>query len=120
MLIHFAFLLKNNRYKVDKKVVQDIYDGFFNTLEINLREFGYGDTKINKNMKQFNNIFYYILDKIESWQNINNSKKESILTNFLEIKKKPVKLTNYFDRFDIYLKKTPLNCFLKGVINHKF
>ena len=120
LLIHFAFLLKNNKNKDTKKKIQDIYDGFFNYLEINLREIGYGDAKINKNMKNYNNIFYSILNKIILWNDISISEKESMLSKILEIEKKPVKLTNYFERFDTYLKKTPLNCFLKGVINHKF
>ena len=120
LLIHLAFLLKNNKKKHAKTVIQDIYDCFFKNLEINIREIGYGDTKINKNMKNYNNIFYSILDKIEKWNEITKEDKESMLLNLLEIKKRPIKLTNYFERFDTYLKKTSLNCFLKGVINHKF
>ena len=120
LLLHFAFFLKNNKNKSIENINQEIYDVFFNNLEINIREVGYGDTKINKKMKIYNNLLFSILDKIEPWNDITTSEKESMLSNLLETKKKPVKLTNYFDRFDAYLKKTPLNCFLKGVINHKF
>mgnify|MGYP001324897277 FL=1 len=120
LLLHFAFFLKNNKDKATKKNNQDFYDGFFKYLEINIREIGYGDAKINKNMKNYNNILYSILDKIDPWNEISFLEKESVLSNLLDTKKKPVKLVNYFERFDKYLKKTPLNCFLKGVINHKF
>ena len=120
LLLHFAFFLKNNKKKSIENINQEIYDVFFKNLEINIREVGYGDTKINKNMKIYNNLLFSILDKIEPWNDITTSEKESMMSNLLETKKKPVKLTNYFDRFDAYLKKTPLNCFLKGVINHKF
>tara|TARA_Y100000590_G_C15306840_1_gene858588 strand:- start:141 stop:614 length:474 start_codon:yes stop_codon:yes gene_type:complete len=120
LLIHFAFFIKNYKNKSTKKKIQTIYDCFFKNLEINLREIGFGDTKINKNMKNYNNIFYYVLDKISLWDERSIYEKESIISNLLEIKKKPLKLTKYFERFDTYLKKNPLNCFLKGVINHKF
>ncbi len=120
LLLHFAFFLENNKNKESKNSNQDIYDGFFKYLEINIREIGYGDTKINKNMKNYNNILFSILNKIRLWNEISLSEKESFLSNLLQTKKKPAKLANYFERFDTYLKKTPLNCFLKGVINHKF
>ena len=51
-------------------------------------------------MKNYNNIFYSVLDKISLWDESSIYEKESIISNLLEIKKKPLKLTKYFERFD--------------------
>lgn len=120
LLFHFAFILKNYKKTENKKIIQHVYDNFFKNLELNMREIGYGDLKINKSMKNYVNLFYSILNKTTSWNKIDNAEKESILSYYLEIKKKTSKLSDYFNRFDDYLKKTPLNYFSKGVIKHNF
>ena len=40
-------------------------------------------------MKIYNNLLFSILDKIEPWNDITTSEKESMLSNLLETKKKP-------------------------------
>ena len=47
-----------------KKFDQDAYDFFFNNIENNLREMGFGDVSVNKKMKELNKIFYDILLKL--------------------------------------------------------
>ena len=55
IFIHISFLftkLKQNNQKVIYKVFyQKMFDLIFNRIELNMREIGYGDTVINKNMK---------------------------------------------------------------------
>ena len=56
------------RLKRDKKKTHEFSQNFFDytmrQIELNLREIGYGDVTINKNMKDFVNIFYDILLKV--------------------------------------------------------
>ena len=120
LLIHFAFFIENTKKNENKSKTQSIYDFFFKQLEVNLREIGYGDSNINKNMKIYINNFYNILSKIVEWEKLNIEEKESIISNTLGISSKVTKLTNYFDRYFNYIKKTSLICFSKGVIKHKF
>ena len=120
LLIHFAIFLKNIKNKESKKDTQIIHDTFFQQLELNLREIGYGDTKINKSMKSYINYFFNIIDQIAHWENLSNLEKESIIAKILNSKKGTIKLVDYFNRFDNYLKKTSLILFSKGVIKHKF
>ena len=120
LLLHFAFFLKNIKENEDKKKVQKIHDTFFNQLELNLREYGHGDVNVNKNMKIYKNNFFNILNQIISWDALDFKEKESIISNSLSVKSKVDKLVDYFERYSNYIKKTSLNLFLKGVINHKF
>ena len=120
LLIHFAIFLKNIKNKESKKLTQSIHDNFFHQLELNLREIGYGDSKINKSMKSYINYFFNIIDHISNWDDLNDLEKESTLVKILHTKKRTLKLVDYFTRFDNYVKKTSLILFSKGVIKHKF
>ena len=61
-----------------------------------------------------------ILKQVISWDTLDYKEKESIISNSLSVKSKVDKLVDYFERYRNYIKKTSLNLFLKGVINHKF
>ena len=45
----------------EKNNQQDIFDFFFKQIELNMREIGYGDTTINKNMNFLIKTFYKVL-----------------------------------------------------------
>ena len=51
--ISIIFIILNIK-KFDKSISQKIFDFFFSEIENNLRELGYGDTKINNEMKKVN------------------------------------------------------------------
>ena len=116
LLFHFAFFLKIYSKNNKKKTLQNIYDFFFKQLELSIREIGYGDTTINKEMKNYINIFHSILEKIESWESVEISKKNSIINSYLNINNKSYILTEYFDNFSKKLTNNSLNSFTKGVI----
>ena len=120
LLLHFAFFLKNIKENEDKQKAQKIHDTFFKQLELNLSEYGHGDVNVNKNMKIYINNFFNILKQVISWDTLDYKEKESIISNSLSVKSKVDKLVDYFERYRNYIKKTSLNLFLKGVINHKF
>ena len=50
-LFHFAFFLKKYKNDNSKSKLQIIYDFNFKQIELSIREIGYGDVSINKQMK---------------------------------------------------------------------
>ena len=64
MFIHFSIMLIITKKK-GSKFNQESYDNFFNNIEYNLRELGFGDVTVNKKMKDLNKLLYDILLKIE-------------------------------------------------------
>ena len=87
LLFHFAFFLRQYKDNTDKEYLQKFFDYFFRQIELSLREIGYGDVSINKKMKDYINIFYSILDKINDWNNLDNVKKGEIFGFLLQIKR---------------------------------
>jgi cytochrome b pre-mRNA-processing protein 3 len=98
--------------------MQSIYDYNFKQLELSIREIGYGDVTINKRMKNYINMFYLILDKIENWEELSNSVKSNLFTEYLNINNDGSNLVEYFDNYLNNLSNNTLNFYIKGVINH--
>ena len=119
-LFHFAFFLKVYKKNNTKKYLQKIYDFNFKQLELSVREIGYGDSIINKKMKQYINIFYSIINKVENWEKINNDQKCKIISEFIEVGPEAVFFVNYFEKYRIFLTNNTLNHFTKDVISFKF
>ena len=108
-LFHFAFFLKVYKKNNTKKYLQKIYDFNFKQLELSVRE-----------MKQYINIFYSIINKVENWENINNDQKCKIFSEFIEVGSEAVFFVNYFEKYRIFLTNNTLNHFTKDVISFKF
>ena len=119
-LFHFGFFLKVFKKNNDKKVIQDIFDYNFKQLELSIRELGYGDVSINKKMKTYINIFYSILDKIDNWENLADKDKGDLLKSFFNINDEITDLSKYFDKYRLFLVKSSLNSFTKGVVKREF
>ena len=117
-LIHFAFFLKNYKNEENKAILQKIYDFNFRQLELSIREIGYGDQSINKKMKNYLNLFHAIISDIHFWDNLDKIEKLKKLKFFLDDFGKIDNLVDYFDDFNLNLKKKSLNFFIKSVINH--
>ncbi len=120
LMFHFAFFLREYKKNTDKEYLQKFFDYFFRQVELSIREIGYGDVSINKKMKDYLNVFYSILDKINDWNNLENVEKGEILGSYYKLKDNHLQFVNYFNNFEIYLSKTSLKSFTKSVINHKF
>ena len=116
LLLHFAFFLKIYKKDNSKNILQDIYDYIFRQLELSIREIGYGDQSINKKMKDYINIFYAMIDKIDNWEDLSNNYKVMILSKFVDKQSDPKYLTIYFDKYSENLLNNPLNFYLKGVL----
>ena len=116
LLLHFAFFLKIYKKDNDKNIMQEIYDYIFRQLELSIREIGYGDQSINKKMKDYINLFYAMIDKIDNWEDLSNNYKVMILSKFVDKQSDLEYLTIYFDKYSKNLSNNPLNFYLKGVL----
>jgi len=119
-MFHFAFFLKVFKKNNEKKILQEIYDQIFKYLELSVREMGYGDSTVNKKMKNYLNTFHSILDQINSWESKSNSDKSKILAVFLDIDKNTPNLIEYFDNYVVDLSNNTLNFYIKGVVKDEF
>jgi len=117
-LLHFAFFLKVFKKDNDKKIMQEIYDYIFRQLELSIREIGYGDQTINKKMKDYLNLFYLMIGKIDRWENLSIQEQAKILTFFLDSDVDTSFLSDYFEKYRQNLINNTLNSFIKGVVNH--
>ena len=119
LLLHLSFFLKNYKSDSSRKEMQEIHDFVFRQIEISIREIGYGDVSINKNMKKYVNFFYDILTKIDNWNSYNFNEKCEILNNFIDNPKFISFYTNYFDKLCIFYKNNPLIYFTKDIEEFK-
>ena len=117
-LLHFAFFLRVYKNNNDKDIIQEIYDYIFRQMELSIREIGYGDQTINKKMKDYLNLFYAMIDKINDWDNLTQESKSSTLAIFLDNTTDIKTMINYFEKYQSNLKKNTLNSYIKGVINN--
>ena len=117
-LLHFAFFLKVYKENNDKKLLQEIYDFTFRQVELSIREIGYGDQSINKKMKDYLNLFYGMIDKIHSWDELDTESRNSILVNFLDNSSNIEHLVIYFENYRLNLTNNTLNSYIKGVLKH--
>ena len=100
--------------------MQDVFDYIFKQLELNIREIGYGDVSVNKNMKNYINLFYNIVETTEKWEKLNKNDQQKILLKYLNLSTNNEKIMNYFENYLNYLKNNTFNSLLKGVIKLNF
>ena len=120
LLLHTSFFFKTFKKKNDKCELQKIHDLIFNQIEISIREIGYGDVSINKNMKKYVNFFYDILSKIDKWEEYNSSQKSDILNKIINNPKNVSFFTDYFDKLCSFYENNTLNYFTNDIEEFKF
>ena len=118
--LHFSFFIKSYKNNSNKREIQELYDFVFKQIELSIREIGYGDASVNKKMKEYINLMYFIIDKVETWENSNLKEKMNFFSKFLEQSIDSSLYINYFDKYRDYLSKKTFIYFTKEVINHKF
>ena len=119
LLLHLSFFFKIYKTNNSKDKIQKIYDFIFNQIELSIREIGYGDVSINKNMKKYVNFFYDIVLNIDNWDNIKDEEKAIILTKFINKPRNISFFTNYFDKLITFYKNNTLNYFTKDIEEFK-
>ena len=98
LFFHLSFLLKVYKNNVSKKELQNFFDYFVRQIELSIREIGYGDVSVNKKMKDYVNLFYSILEKIENWDIFDSYKKTKLLGDLMNIKDDNDSFIEYFDK----------------------
>ena len=119
-LFHFAFFLKIYKNKSNKVEFQNLYDFIFYQIELSIREIGYGDSTVNKKMKEYINLLYKIIDKVELWEKLNLNEKIDFFSKFLDVTYENSFYIDYFNKYSVYLSKNSFNYFTNDVISHKF
>ena len=120
LLFHFGFFLKNYKKEISKKEAQDLFDFFIRQIELSIREIGYGDVSVNKKMKDYVNLFFSILEKIEKWDILKISEKKETLGNLMNIKEDNDLFVEYFNKLSNFLSKNSLKIFTKDILDLKF
>ena len=113
---------KKKEYEV---FYQNIFDLIFRKIEINMREIGYGDTLINKNMKSLVKTFYNILLNCENFKRKSQNSKNSFFSNYLDHKGTQkeahnMALTKYFNAYQAFCLDLSSDSVLKGVLNFNY
>ena len=120
LLFHFGFFLKLYKDEFSRNETQALFDFFIKQIELSIREIGYGDVSVNKKMKDYVNLFYSILDKIETWNSLKKSDKIELISDFLNIKEDNDLFVEYFDKYVVFLLNNPLKNFTKDILEFKF
>ena len=120
LLFHFAFFLKVYKEEVSKKEAQNIFDFVIRQIELSIREIGYGDVSVNKKMKDYVNLLFSIIKIVDIWETFHNSKKNSLIANYINIDTHNDLFVKYFDKFEEFLAKNPLKIFTKDILEFKF
>tara|TARA_B100001121_G_scaffold307257_1_gene328335 strand:- start:1720 stop:2193 length:474 start_codon:yes stop_codon:yes gene_type:complete len=119
LLIHLSFFLKIYKSDESKKTMQEIHDFIFKQIELSIREIGYGDVSINKNMKKYVNFFYDIISKVDNWDNVDFNEKSHILNKIINKPKNISFFVNYFDKLCLFYKNNTLNYFKSDIEEFK-
>ena len=107
-------------------MLQNLFDNIFQNIEINIRELGYGDTKVNKTMKDLSKIFYDILSNIDKEKIFSFNNDQVLLKEYFYNSKKiediqnVSKLGDYFEKFQNFCFDLDVNNMLNGSIEFKY
>jgi len=129
IFLHISFLMikinNGDKKKSYKIFYQKMFDLIFNKIELNMREIGYGDTTINKNMKFLVKTFYNVLLECEIFNKKSLNAKKMFFFKYLtynDTKKKANNslLIEYFDKYYAFCLDLSFDSVLKGKLNFKY
>jgi len=127
IFLHIAFLFIKIKYdkrgKTYKSFYQKTFDLIFNRIELNMREIGYGDVTVNKNMKSLVKIFYDILINCENFKDKSEIEKKVFFSRYFIINNDQntpniSPLIRYFDKYQAFCFDLSSDSVLQG--NLKF
>ena len=93
---------------------------FFKQLELSIREIGYGDVTINKKMKEYINLFFFIVKIVDSWDEVSDEEKTTLLSKLINIQNNSNFYIEYYKKYTDFLKNNTFNYFTKDVIKFNF
>ena len=125
IFFHLSIILVKFKKNNKNNFPQKIYDNIFTNIEYNLRELGYGDVSVNKQMKTLNKIFYDILLKIKVDDSNNLTIAKNIILDHLfkdtSLSEEIVtKINNYFKNFYNFIFELDDVIVLKGEIKFNY
>jgi len=128
IFLHISFLfvkakdLNSNMYK---DFYQKMFDFIFSKIELNMREIGYGDISVNKNMKFLVKRFYDILLNCEKYSKRSLNFKSIFLRRHLTLnndlkRSNNNELIKYFDEYQAFCLDLSSDKVLKGDLNFNY
>ena len=120
LFFHLALFLKHFKTTIPSKNLQELFDFIIRQIELSIREIGYGDVSVNKKMKDFINLFYFIANEIEKNDLSESKNLLNLLRKHLNIDKNLDFYADYFNKYRIFLTKNTLNNFTKDILNLNF
>ena len=75
---------------------------------------------MQKYMKTYINTFHSLLNKIEIWEDLTEVNRDDLLRSFFNYEGEIKDLSKYFEKYRLFLIKSSLNLFTKGVIKLDF
>ncbi len=117
LFFHISFLLKNYKNIETKHNLQKFFDYCIRQIELSIREVGYGDATINKKMKDYVNLLFSIIDKIDNWENETNDKKIKIIEYYINDAPNYDFYVKYFEKYGKFLAKNTFNNLTKDIIS---
>tara|TARA_B100000029_G_scaffold514287_1_gene616505 strand:- start:9244 stop:9768 length:525 start_codon:yes stop_codon:yes gene_type:complete len=126
IFVHISFLLskieRNKENKNFRIFNQKLFDLTFNKIELNMREIGYGDVTINKNMKFLVKNFYNILLYCKNYSVEKKDSKKAFFIKYLSHKtiiNGAINdfLIDYFDKYQAFCFDLSADSVLSGKIN---
>ena len=113
---HLSFLLKIYKKKESKDELQEFFDFCVRQIELSIREIGYGDASINKKMKEYVNLLFSIIDKIDSWDDKDSKYKAKIFKIYIDDILNCEDLIDYFEKYRNFLIKNSFKNLTKDII----
>tara|TARA_A100001035_G_scaffold126775_1_gene99709 strand:+ start:1037 stop:1501 length:465 start_codon:yes stop_codon:yes gene_type:complete len=113
---HLSFLLKIYKKKESKDELQEFFDYCVRQIELSIREIGYGDASINKKMKEYVNLLFSIIDKIDSWDDKDSRDKTNIFKIYIDDVSNYEDLIDYFEKYRNFLIKNSFKNLTKDII----
>ena len=116
LFFHLSFLLKTFKNIESKENLQNFFDYCVRQIELSIREIGYGDASINKKMKDYVNLLFSIIDKIDNWEYLDTKKKKEIICFYIEDLSNYDDYIEYFEKYMLFLRKNTFNNLSKDII----
>ena len=129
IFMHISFIFikikQNNKSQIYKIFYQKVFDLTFNKIELNMREIGFGETTINKNMKFLVKTFYNILFNCEKYKEMNTDDKNKFFNKYLELNSiKNIAINKgiieYFDKYEAFCFDLKPDSVLKGELKFNY
>ena len=129
IFIHISYIFikikqndKNIKYK---EFYQKLFDLVFKRIEINMREIGFSDTSINKNMRSLVKKFYNILLECEKYSKKTFDMKNKFLNTYLKHNKlenmvNNKELVDYFNKYEAFCFDLSDDSVLSGELKFNF